>query len=89
MKKYYALYEKVKNLILNGEYKAGHKLPSKRVMADRFGCSQITVMTAYGMLEAEGYVEARERSGYIVLDINALPPAPNIKPIEAKIIITG
>lgn len=72
MKKYYALYEKIKNLIIEQEYKAGQKLPSKRVMADRFGCSQITVITAYEMLQSEGYIEAKERSGYFVLDIKAL-----------------
>ena len=76
MKKYYALYEKIKNLILSGEYKAGQKLPSKRVMADMSGCSQITVMNAYGILEAEGYITAVEKRGYFVDDINAHYYAP-------------
>ncbi len=70
MKKYLFLYEKLKNEILSGVYKAGDKIPSKRVMADLTGCSQITVMNAYSMLESEGYIEARERSGYFVCKID-------------------
>ncbi len=58
--------------ILAAEYAAGEKLPSKRVTADQYGCSVITVETAYGMLADEGYIEARERSGYFVCRIDAL-----------------
>lgn len=65
-KKYYSIYTQMKNKILCGEYKHGEKLPSKRVMADLSGCSMITVETAYGMLADEGYICARERSGYYV-----------------------
>ena len=73
-KKYYGLYTKIKNKILNGEYKAGEKLPSKRVMSEMMGYSVITVQTAYGMLVDEGYAEARERSGYFVLPLSGVVP---------------
>ena len=56
MKKYYNLYNEIKNKILSGQYKAEEKLPSKRVMADRSGYSIITVEKAYEMLEDEGYI---------------------------------
>lgn len=69
MKKYLSLYNTVKSDIESGIYKAGQKLPSKRVMADVTGFSEITVMTAYSMLESEGYIEPRERSGYFVSKI--------------------
>lgn len=72
MKKYYSLYEKLKREIISGEYKAGEKLPSKRVMADITGYSQITVETAYGILEQEGYIIPKQRSGYFVCEINPL-----------------
>ncbi len=65
-KKYYSLYLTIKNKILDGEYKAEEKLPSKRVMADIMGYSIMTVETAYNMLADEGYVVSRERSGYYV-----------------------
>ncbi|MBR5518868.1 MAG: PLP-dependent aminotransferase family protein [Clostridia bacterium] len=71
MKKYFEIYKDIKNKILMGEYPSGEKLPSKRVTADRYGCSVITVETAYGMLADEGYIAPRERSGYFVCEIDA------------------
>ena len=70
MKKYFEIYKDIKYKILTEEYKAGEKLPSKRITADKYGCSVITVETAYGMLIDEGYVEARQRSGYFVCKID-------------------
>jgi GntR family transcriptional regulator/MocR family aminotransferase len=87
-KKYYSIYLDVKNKILQGDFKAGEKLPSKRVMADKIGCSIITVENAYAMLEEEGYIHTRERSGYFVehidLPLGAIQstkriPLPHIK----------
>ena len=87
-KKYYSIYLDVKNKILQGDFKAGEKLPSKRVMADKMGCSIVTVESAYAMLEEEGYIRPRERSGYFVeridLSLGAVPtakraPLPHIK----------
>ncbi len=72
MKKYFEIYKDIKHRILTEEYAAGEKLPSKRVTADKYGCSVITVESAYGMLADEGYIEPRERSGYFVCRIDAL-----------------
>ena len=57
MKKYIQIYRTVKNKILTNEYCSGEKLPSKRVMADKTGCSVITVEMAYSMLAEEGYIK--------------------------------
>lgn len=85
MKKYYEIYLKIKNEILTGVYTAGQKIPSKRVMADLTGCSEITVMTAYEMLESEGYIVAKERSGYFVMEIDGFlssKPTKDISELE-------
>ncbi len=72
MKRYFQIYRDIKRKILTAEYTPGEKLPSKRVTADKYGCSVITVETAYGLLMDEGYIESRERSGYFVCRIDAL-----------------
>jgi len=92
-KKYYKLYNEIKNLILSGEYEAGKKLPSKRVMADKTGYSQITVMAAYDILQSEGYIESKERSGYFVCKIDSFisgrpkqeKPFPHLQEDESSI----
>lgn len=69
MKKYFELYQTIKNKIISGEYKT--KLPSKRVMADMTGYSLITVEKAYSILADEGYIISKERSGYYVCKLDA------------------
>lgn len=64
---YLKIYENIRDAITNGIYKYGDKLPSKRSMADNNGVSVITVEHAYALLCDEGYVEAKERSGYFVV----------------------
>lgn len=77
-KKYYILYCSIKKKILHGEYKAEEKLPSKRVMSDKTGYSIITVEKAYAMLEDEGYISPRQRSGYYVCKIDLPHSADDI-----------
>ena len=72
MKKYLEIYKHIKNLIISGEYSCNQKLPSKRVMADKTGCSVITVEKAYSMLTDEGYIVSKERSGYYVCKIDGI-----------------
>ncbi len=63
-KKYVEIYEKIKSDLIDGSIKFGQKLPSKRAAAETFKASVITVEHAYEILQSEGYIEARERSGY-------------------------
>lgn len=64
---YLQLYLQVREDIVKGIYPLGSKLPSKRTVADDIAVSTVTVEHAYALLCDEGYIEARERSGYIVI----------------------
>ena len=63
---YLSIYKKIRDDIISGAYATGGKLPSKRTCADRFGVSVITVEHAYELLEDEGYIVSKQRSGYFV-----------------------
>lgn len=65
-KEYIRIYEKLRDEITGGVYSFGERLPSKRVLAEKEGTSVITVSHAYEILCDEGYVGAKERSGYFV-----------------------
>ncbi|MCR5824636.1 MAG: PLP-dependent aminotransferase family protein [Lachnospiraceae bacterium] len=65
-KKYIKIYESLRDDILKGIYPYMSKLPSKRVTADTFGASLITVEHAYELLMEEDYIRPKERSGYFV-----------------------
>lgn len=64
---YLQLYLQLREDIVNNVYKFGIKLPSKRLLAEETGVSVITVEHAYAILCDEGYVEARQRSGFYVI----------------------
>lgn len=64
---YLQLYRQVRQDIVKGFLPYGAKLPSKRILGEELGISTITVEHAYSLLCDEGYVEARERSGFFVI----------------------
>ena len=81
---YEQLYRAIRQDILTGQLPGGTKLPSKRALAEHLSISKITVETAYAQLLAEGYLTARERSGYYVEQLAAVPPAaPQSAPSRA------
>ncbi len=60
------LYNHFKEMISNGTFPAGTKLPSVRRCAQELSISKTTVETAYMQLTAEGYVQSKPQSGYYV-----------------------
>ncbi len=64
---YMQLYEQLRRDIVKGRFPHGGKLPSKRLLAEEAGVSVITIQHAYSILCDEGYIEARQRSGYFVI----------------------
>lgn len=63
---YLQLYRQIRGDITEGVYSFGARMPSKRNLSGDAGVSVITVEHAYALLCDEGYLEARERSGYYV-----------------------
>lgn len=66
MKKYKALYLRIKSNIESGILTAGERLPSIREEAASSGVSVNTVINAYNLLADGGLIRARERGGYYV-----------------------
>lgn len=64
---YLQLYVQLREDIVKGVYPLGCKLPSKRTVANDTALSTVTVEHAYALLCDEGYIEARQRSGYFVI----------------------
>ncbi|ROU00429.1 PLP-dependent aminotransferase family protein [Marinobacter sp. R17] len=61
---YAKLADQIQQLISDGVYREGERLPGVRVLSRQFGVSISTVLQAHQTLESRGYLEARERSGY-------------------------
>ena len=79
---YLQLYKELKKQITDGAYSYRERFPSKRATARESGLSLITVQHAYEILCDEGWLEARERSGFFVAynesGACSLPPIPGV-----------
>ena len=66
---YVQLYDIIRRGILGGDIKAGERLPSLRDLSGQLDVSITTCAGAYDQLILEGYLEARQGSGYYVREI--------------------
>src|SRR5271170_3627128 len=62
------IYLQVRAGVLTGVLAPGTKLPSTRAMASTLGAARASVVAAYELLLAEGYVAGRAGSGTFVSD---------------------
>ena len=88
------LYRCIKDDIESGAIKKGEKLPSKRALSDHLSISVITVENAYSLLQDEGYIESRPKSGFYVSNIvkvntNPSNPYELLDEDEDKEVATG
>ncbi len=86
---YQQLYDSLTRQIRSGQLRAGDRLPGKRSLAAQLAVAVNTVDTAYQMLVAEGYLEARPKSGFYVLEYTDMLPQregetpPFVPPVPA------
>src|ERR1700744_1036310 len=66
MPAYRWLYSAVRAEILNGSLRPGTQLPATRDLADQYGLSRGTIVSAFDELKSEGYVEGSIGSGTYV-----------------------
>lgn len=67
MHKYSQLINEIEYRIGHGEFKDGSKLPAIRQLAQQYGCSKSTVVSAYAELERRHIIYAIPKSGYYVV----------------------
>lgn len=76
MKRYEKLAEDISSMISSGVLREGDKLPSVRQACQHFQVSPATVFKAYYLLENNGQIRAKEKSGYFVLPQLSAPSEP-------------
>jgi GntR family transcriptional regulator/MocR family aminotransferase len=69
---YRQIYDRFRGAIASGVLKPGDRIPSARALTRELGLARGTIETAYSLLAAEGYIEARGQAGTIV--------TPGLKP---------
>jgi GntR family transcriptional regulator/MocR family aminotransferase len=79
---YRQIYNRFRDAIASGTLKPGDRIPSARALTKELGPARGTIETAYSLLAAEGYIEARGQAGTIVSpDLKARTPIPSPVPL--------
>jgi len=82
--KYIQVADGLEKMIAEEVLKIGDKLPSVRLLSDKYGISMGTAFQAYYHLEGRGLIESRPKSGYYVrFNHNRYPELPNLVTPEA------
>ncbi len=68
MYKFEKLALSIRHMIEDGIWKAHNKLPSLREQSELSGYSLMTVLNAYQELEAQGWLYAKDKSGYYIAE---------------------
>lgn len=64
------IFEKMKQMIVSGQWRAGDRLPTERELMDMFSASRISVREPLKQLVSLGMVETRQGSGTFVRSFN-------------------
>ncbi|MBA4531494.1 trehalose operon repressor [Brevibacillus sp. 7WMA2] len=71
-RRYLAIYEEIRQGIIEGVYPPGEKLPSENDFCKKFETSRGTIRRALDMLAEEGLVNSMHGKGVFVLDQNTI-----------------
>jgi len=66
---YRQIYQQIQEAILTGKMPPRHILLGSRVLSKELGVGRNTVNSAFAQLTAEGYIEAQQGVGFIVLEV--------------------
>ncbi len=81
---YRAVADELGEMIRGGTLRPGDQLPSVRSLCRTRAASPSTVLHAYEILESDGLIESRPRSGYYVSDNRKPTPAPRISTPKSR-----
>lgn len=81
---YHSVADQIMQLIRDGAFPPGTRLPGERELAERFNVSRVTVREAEIALQALGYINIKTGSGVYVIDPaeKASPGLPNVTAFE-------
>lgn len=79
----------IERSIATGAWRPGHQVPSEAQLAERFGCSRMTVNKVLAELARAGLLHRRRRRGTIVAEPGAPSAMLPIPDLEAEVVARG
>ncbi len=84
MGRYELLAEQIKARIQQKVWRPGERIPSIRQCCKTANLSPMTVLQAYQLLESQGWIYARPKSGYFVVQQTLALPEPASQPVTLR-----
>jgi DNA-binding transcriptional MocR family regulator len=84
---YRQIAARITRLIEQDTFRPGERIPSVRGLSKQMGVSLATVLSAYGLLEDQGLIEARPQSGYYVRARFSGTPVPTVSELPSPAVI--
>lgn len=75
------VYKKIKQLIIDGKWKPGEKIPSESTLSEIFGVGRVSIRSALQYLAAQGYIDTKRGEGSYVKELNLKEHMDFISPI--------
>ena len=60
------VYNKIKNMIIDGKWLPGDKIPSESMLSEMLGVGRVSIRSALQYLSAQGYIETKRGEGSYV-----------------------
>lgn len=79
----------IEERILSGAWRPGDRIPSEHELAQRYGCSRMTVNKALTQLARAGYVERRRRAGTFVRQPQAQAAVLEVHTVASEVAALG
>lgn len=79
----------IEERILSGRWRPGDRIPSEHELAERYGCSRMTVNKALTQLARAGYVERRRRAGTFVRQPQAQAAVLEVHTVASEVEALG
>jgi DNA-binding GntR family transcriptional regulator len=83
--KYEQIADNLRERISAGEFSSGDRLPSSRELCEQWNVSRATAIKAMEQLRTDGVVEARQGSGFTVIETPLARPAGNRQAGTARV----
>jgi GntR family uxuAB operon transcriptional repressor len=75
-RRYFEIGTQIEELLDSGVFKAGQRLPSERVLSEKFETSRATIREAIIMLELKGLVEVKQGAGIYFIESKQVQTGP-------------
>ena len=87
--RYLEIARDIRQAIMSGRWKPGHRIPTESELTTRYGCARMTVNKALSSLASSGLIERRRKLGTFVAMPRQQAAVLEVRDIKEEIVASG